>query len=252
MYESLSWPSSPPLAAIPSRVPIRADRSQLKIREHFSKEMKGVLERGHAKEHVARTVLGILGRVSVLRFRTFQDNGHVQYHRIPLTSLSYAQITMASASRYCPSCLSSLSRASSSQTRTSSTILPAFLLPVQSQIQVRTAVQSANAAKYKRKDAPASQRRKKAKSNYDVPDLKNAIQFSLVDAMRYGRKTLLTSDRILIAIQISSRRRSRPQPYIIQIRNSSPTENTQERRSSTKPITTPASRQNRSQNLRDS
>ncbi|KAF7185302.1 50S ribosomal protein L1 [Pseudocercospora fuligena] len=94
---------------------------------------------------------------------------------------------MASASRYCPSCLSTISRASISQTRTSHTILPSFLLPIQSQIQVRTAVQSANAAKYKRKDAPASQRRKKAKSNYDVPDLKNAIQFSLVDAMRYLR-----------------------------------------------------------------
>lgn len=51
---------------------------------------------------------------------------------------------------------------------------------------MRTAVQSANAAKYKRKDLPANARKKKAKSSYDTPDLKEAIQFSLVDAMRYA------------------------------------------------------------------
>lgn len=64
--------------------------------------------------------------------------------------------------------------------------LPSFLLPsLQTHQQVRTAVQSANAAKYKRKDLPASQKRRKAKSTYDTPDLRAAVQFSLVDAMRY-------------------------------------------------------------------
>ncbi|KAM3417602.1 54S ribosomal protein L1 [Cercospora zeina] len=98
---------------------------------------------------------------------------------------------MASGARYCPSCLSSISRAATSQTRTT-TIIPSFLLPTQHQTQIRTAVASANAAKYKRKDAPASQKRKKAKTTYDTPDLKDAIQFSLVDAMRYRPINLST------------------------------------------------------------
>ncbi|CAK1366058.1 unnamed protein product [Cercospora beticola] len=93
---------------------------------------------------------------------------------------------MASGARYCPSGLSSISRAATNPTRTA-TIIPSFLLPIQHQTQIRTAVQSANAAKYKRKDVPASQKRKKAKTTYDAPNLKDAIQFSLVDAMRYLR-----------------------------------------------------------------
>ncbi|EME42878.1 hypothetical protein DOTSEDRAFT_53857 [Dothistroma septosporum NZE10] len=88
------------------------------------------------------------------------------------------------AVRCCPSCLSSISRSAISQARATPAQTPSFVLPFH---QVRTAVQSANAAKYKRKDQPASQRKKKAKSTFDTPDLKNAIQFSLIDAMRYLR-----------------------------------------------------------------
>lgn len=90
--------------------------------------------------------------------------------------------TMAAA-RYCPSCLSAVFR-SVPQTRISPIQTPSFLLPFH---QIRTAVQSANAAKYKRKgkDTPASQRRKKGRTTYYTADLKNALQFSLIDAMRY-------------------------------------------------------------------
>jgi len=69
--------------------------------------------------------------------------------------------------------------------RTPSHLPPTFLLPftIQQQ-QHRHASQSANAQKYKRKDQPTSARKKKTKSSYDTPDLKNAIQFPLLDAMR--------------------------------------------------------------------
>jgi large subunit ribosomal protein L1 len=50
-------------------------------------------------------------------------------------------------------------------------------------------VQSANAAKYKRKDANnqalANKKKKKTSTSYATPDLRDALQFSLVDAMRY-------------------------------------------------------------------
>ncbi|KAK4915553.1 hypothetical protein LTR28_013537, partial [Elasticomyces elasticus] len=46
---------------------------------------------------------------------------------------------------------------------------------------------SANAAKYKRKDQPTSQRKKKSRTSFINYDLKDAIQFPLVDAMRYLR-----------------------------------------------------------------
>ncbi|SMY26751.1 unnamed protein product [Zymoseptoria tritici ST99CH_1A5] len=93
---------------------------------------------------------------------------------------------MASSLRHCPYSFSSATTSALSLARTTSTHLPpAFLLPTLHTTQIRTATQSANAAKYKRKDVPASQKRKKARSNYDTPDLKDAIQFPLVDAMRY-------------------------------------------------------------------
>lgn len=51
--------------------------------------------------------------------------------------------------------------------------------------QVRNAVQSANAAKYKRKDASAVKKKKKGNSSFTNHDLKDAEQFALCDAMRY-------------------------------------------------------------------
>jgi hypothetical protein len=52
-------------------------------------------------------------------------------------------------------------------------------------IQQRGAAQSANAQKYKRKELPTSQRKKKSRTTFINHDLKDAIQFPLVDAMRY-------------------------------------------------------------------
>ncbi|THX76117.1 ribosomal protein L1, partial [Aureobasidium pullulans] len=56
-------------------------------------------------------------------------------------------------------------------------------------IQQRGAAQSANAQKYKRKELPTSQRKKKSRTTFVNHDLKDAIQFPLVDAMRYLRAT---------------------------------------------------------------
>ncbi|GAB7360761.1 hypothetical protein MBLNU230_g0635t1 [Neophaeotheca triangularis] len=85
--------------------------------------------------------------------------------------------------------LSSLLRAS--QTTQRAHLPPAFLLPfssAQSQ-QTRGAAQSANALKYKRRDQPKSMQKKKKKgrTTYPMPNMKDALQFSLVDAMRYLR-----------------------------------------------------------------
>lgn len=80
------------------------------------------------------------------------------------------------APRYCPSCLTSILR--TAVRRTQSVISSPFHL------QLRTAAQSANAQKYKRKDKPTSQRKKKSRTTFLQPDIKDAIQFSLVDAMR--------------------------------------------------------------------
>ncbi|KAJ9664444.1 hypothetical protein H2201_005192 [Coniosporium apollinis] len=59
---------------------------------------------------------------------------------------------------------------------------PFVCLPCQ---QLRHA--SDNAAKYKRKDTPKTQKKKKTRSTFKEPDLSNAEQFSLCDAMRYIR-----------------------------------------------------------------
>ncbi|KAJ9629754.1 hypothetical protein H2203_002135 [Taxawa tesnikishii (nom. ined.)] len=80
------------------------------------------------------------------------------------------------------SCLSHISRSALTPSlRPVAQLPPPFLLPFQ---QHRTAVQSANAAKYKRKDQPTSTRKKKSRTTFIQYDLKDAIQFSLVDAMR--------------------------------------------------------------------
>jgi len=99
---------------------------------------------------------------------------------------------MATA-RYCPSCLSltSASRTASlfrRTTTTSSTAAAAAHKTLPSPLprqQLRTAATSQNAQKYKRKDQPSSSKKKKTRTTFLQPDLKNAIQFSLVDAMRY-------------------------------------------------------------------
>ncbi|KAK3707775.1 hypothetical protein LTR37_011952 [Vermiconidia calcicola] len=94
---------------------------------------------------------------------------------------------MALPSRYCPSCLASIRSTAATSTNFAlrSPAIFHFQSPFQQHQQKRNANQSANALKYRRKDQPASQKKKKARTTYLQPDLKKAIQFSLVDAMRY-------------------------------------------------------------------
>ena len=93
---------------------------------------------------------------------------------------SSSPFTMAAPARYCPSCLSLTSSTTLLRRTAAAQATTPFLTH-----QVRNAGQtSANAQKYKRKDQPASQKKKKQRSTFAEPDLKNAIQFSLVDAMR--------------------------------------------------------------------
>ncbi|KAK4541074.1 hypothetical protein LTR36_008299 [Oleoguttula mirabilis] len=87
---------------------------------------------------------------------------------------------MASPARYCPSCLSHTSPSTLLRRPHASN---AFI----THQQIRTAAQSQNAQKYKRKDQPASQKRKKQRTTFLEPDMREAIQFPLVDAMRYLR-----------------------------------------------------------------
>ncbi|KAI5270442.1 ribosomal protein L1 [Aureobasidium subglaciale] len=77
-------------------------------------------------------------------------------------------------------CLSQLTRTTLSR--------PNLYVPSVS-TQQRGAAQSANAQKYKRKELPTSQRKKKSRTTFINHDLKDAIQFPLVDAMRYLRAT---------------------------------------------------------------
>lgn len=88
------------------------------------------------------------------------------------------------ATRYCPSCLSTASP--TTLFRPVRAFAPPPALRSFHTSSPLAAVQSANAAKYKRKDqAQASKKKKKTSSNFDTPDLRDAQQFSLVDAMRY-------------------------------------------------------------------
>lgn len=93
----------------------------------------------------------------------------------------FALFNMAAPARYCPSCLSAVGRTSTTSLLHRSA--PAVTSsPFQ---QLRFAQSSQNALKYKRKDQPASQKKRKTRSTFAQPDLRDAIQFSLVDAMRY-------------------------------------------------------------------
>lgn len=92
------------------------------------------------------------------------------------------------AQRYCPSCLTKASPTTLLRTTPRAIAPPSFLRPFHTSSPL-AAVQSANAAKYKRKDgsgqALASKKKKKTSTSYATPDLRDALQFSLVDAMRY-------------------------------------------------------------------
>lgn len=90
---------------------------------------------------------------------------------------------MPPPSRYCHTCLSAAT--SSLPFRSALRNLPPpFLLPF-SQTQVRTAADKTK-PRSKKKDAP----RKKARATFLTPDLKQALQFPLADAMRYAKQRL--------------------------------------------------------------
>jgi len=79
-------------------------------------------------------------------------------------------------------CLSALSR-----TTPLTAIRPTSPLTTQ---QIRAATNSANAAKYKRKDASVASKKKKASTAFTNHDLNDADQFALCDAMRSARPFL--------------------------------------------------------------
>jgi len=85
-------------------------------------------------------------------------------------------------------CISALSR-----TNVLATVRPTSSFPLQ---QVRAASNSANAAKYKRKDAAlATKKKKKTNASFSNPDLRNAEQFALCDAMRSVELTVDTEKK---------------------------------------------------------
>jgi len=57
---------------------------------------------------------------------------------------------------------------------------------------------SANAAKYKRKEQPGAQKKKKTRSSFIQYDLRDADKFSLCDAMQYVAPWLKQLDQGLI------------------------------------------------------
>lgn len=115
--------------------------------------------------------------ISNARVQHFRQRGHCS------SQSKHTTATMA-ATRYCPSCLSTASP--TTLFRPIRAFAPPPALRSFHTSSPLAAVQSANAAKYKRKDqAQASKKKKKTSSNYDTPDLRDAQQFSLVDAMRY-------------------------------------------------------------------
>jgi len=96
--------------------------------------------------------------------------------------------TIMAAQRYCPSCLTKASPTPLFRATPRAIAPPSFLRPFHTSSPL-AAVQSANAQKYKRKDSSnqllANKKKKKTSTSYATPDLRDALQFSLVDAMRY-------------------------------------------------------------------
>lgn len=178
---------------------------------------------------------------SVSRLSTLDFKFRVPASRGPLPSID----NMASSK----TCISQLSRSARSAlspaVRPSTQLPPPFLLPFQ---QHRTAVQSANAQKYKRKDQPTSAKKKKSRTTFVNYDLKDAIQFPLIDAMRYvscSSTICPQQDTNLTLIQLSPCNRSRTCADLFKIRTSPSPQVAQKRSCCTKPDTAPSSCQDR-------
>ena len=114
-------------------------------------------------------------------------------YKRPHFSLDPIASTIMASARYCPSCLSLASSSATSSLLRRTTGLSSPFIPAPINQQIRTAATSQNAAKYKRKDQSSSARKKKSRTSYLQPKLKDAIQFSLVDAMRYDSLHITTS-----------------------------------------------------------
>jgi large subunit ribosomal protein L1 len=113
-----------------------------------------------------------------------------------------------------------------------------------------TGANSANAAKYKRKELSTAQKKKKQRSSFINHDLKDVEQFSLCDAMRYDIQTIIPPFRPLTTTQIHPRLRSR----LLQkpkIRTPRQTTHTQKRPGRPKQATTSTPSQDGRQNMRD-
>lgn len=95
----------------------------------------------------------------------------------------YTYHTTMAASRFCPSCLTKASPATLFRLPRA-VAAPPFLRPFSTSSPL-SATLSEKEQKYKRKEKlAASKKKKKTSSHYDTPDLRDAIQFTLVDAMR--------------------------------------------------------------------
>lgn len=131
-----------------------------------------------------------------------RKHSHLEHqHTTPDRTFVYCIAPTMAAPRYCPSCLSQASPSTLFRSvRTA--VPPPFLrqfsttpsLAIRSSPAV-AAAQSANAAKYKRKDQASTSKKKKSRTTYATPDLKHAIQFTLVDAMRYHYHMTWSSSR---------------------------------------------------------
>lgn len=123
----------------------------------------------------------------VLASRTWKWLAGRQWQQYWNRILTITTTTMA-AQRYCPSCLTKASPTPLFRATPRAIAPPSFLRPFHTSSPL-AAVQSANAQKYKRKDsnnqALANKKKKKTSTSYATPDLRDALQFSLVDAMRY-------------------------------------------------------------------
>ncbi|KAJ9640043.1 hypothetical protein H2199_006277 [Coniosporium tulheliwenetii] len=145
------------------------------------------------------------------------------------------------------SCIARMSRLSiSPATIRRSQPSPFVCLPCQ---QLRHA--SDNAAKYKRKDTPKTQKKKKTRSTFKEPDLSNAEQFSLCDAMRLVHLYLNQASTLSLFAPMSTSAPSKSAaPHLRKIRNAHQAADPKKRPRGPQPPTTPPPRENRPTHLR--
>ncbi|OCK81010.1 50S ribosomal protein L1 [Lepidopterella palustris CBS 459.81] len=85
------------------------------------------------------------------------------------------------------SCVAQLSKSALSSSLRPHILLPQTIFLPSQQFRGAATGTSANAQKYKRKDQPGAQKKKKARSTFIQYDIRDAEQFALCDAMQYIR-----------------------------------------------------------------